>query len=416
MQALVLEETSINALYALLYKRVTGRINLDFASALRLKRYPEPSVKDDAYVKVKTRLCGICGTDISRMDIGRAQLPGFARVPVNRRGGPAFLGHEIVGEVVEVGPAVEQLAVGDRVTVADNNNCIAFGIEECEFCQQGMPILCTNKHLRKYADSVYGGWSEFFVRHENQLFRIPESMPDDIAVLMETVSVSLHSVLRKPPKPDSRILVIGGGAIGLGIVLALRALGIEPLSITLVARHGFQRELGLKLGANHAISDAEAWDRLPEILQTPVFGSDKSRILNDGFHQVYDCVLSQATVNDAVHWLRPRGNLIAVGMNSQSLDINFAPLVYRELSVVGVHGYAYDRWEGVEQHTVERCIEWAASGRLKVDDLLTHKFSLSNYKQAFDTALSHYGSDYEKAESCKAIKVAFDFTRTQAGE
>ena len=147
-----------------------------------------------------------------------------------------------------------------------------------------------------------------------------------------------------------------------------------------------------------------------EILQTPLFGAPGNRILNNGFHIIYDCVFNSSTVNDALRWLRPRGNLVAVGINKLPSLVDFTPAGQRELKIVGVHGYAYDSWQGKIQHTIARCIEWANTGRLNIGPLLTHKYPLREYKNAIETASSHYTSDISKAEKEKSVKVVFDYS------
>ena len=78
------------------------------------------------------------------------------------------------------------------------------------------------------------------MRHENQLFRVPDDMPDEVAVLMEPAAVGLHAVLREPPAPNAKLLVIGAGTIGLALVAALRAVRIDGLDVTVVARHAYR--------------------------------------------------------------------------------------------------------------------------------------------------------------------------------
>ena len=181
-----------------------------------------------------------------------------------------MLGHEAIAEVVEIGNQTHKFRVGDRVAIADDKNCETFGLEPCDFCKIGLPILCTNKHKRKYQGNVGAGWSEYFVRHENQLFLIPDHMEDDLAVLMEPVAVSLYSVLRSPPDNNETILVIGGGVIGLGIIAALRALRNRSLRIVLLASYKFQRDKGLELGANAVVGEADAYDASFQYLANPI--------------------------------------------------------------------------------------------------------------------------------------------------
>jgi threonine dehydrogenase-like Zn-dependent dehydrogenase len=142
-------------------------------------------------------------------------------------------------------------------------------------------------------------------------------MDDDVAVLTEPATVSLHSVLRLPPKEDDKVLVIGGGVIGLGIVSALRALKVKSLAVTLLARYQFQKDKALELGADRVVGENDSYDAFSEILKTPLLGNKGNQVLNNGFNHIYDCVSSSSTINDSLRWLRPRGSLILVGMDDK---------------------------------------------------------------------------------------------------
>ena len=405
MLSLIFNTNPINIHYASFYNRLTNSLCLDFGSPLKLVKMSEPIIPNDRYVKLKTRMCGICGTDLGVLGISTS-FPSTLK----KRKGPIFLGHEIVAEVTEIGKAVSKFKIGDRVTIGDDKNCETFGLESCCFCIEGLPVLCINRHKRKYYDNIGAGWSEYFVRHENQLFFVPDDVDDDVAVLMEPVAASLHAVLRSPPEENDNILIIGAGTIGLGIVSAIRSLGIESIKITVLGRHEFQRDEARKLGADHVVSEINMYNTLSEILDTPILGRSGNQILNKGFNYVYDCISSTTTINNGLRWLSPRGNLIIVGMSEIPKSIDFTLVSRRELNILGTHGYAHDSWENVRQHTITRCVDWVSKGRLKIDSLLTHKFPLSDYKNALKVATSHYSANGLKPEPNKTIKVAFDYS------
>ena len=378
---------------------------------LKIRDIKDPVIQHDNYVKLKTRMCGICSTDLSILGNKKdSDSANSAFSAATKRSSHFLLGHEIVAEVVEIGPKVERVKIGDRVSIADDKNCDTFGLEACDFCNAGLPLQCTNKHKRKYLGNVGAGWCEYFVRHENQLFLIPEGMDDDVAVLTEPATVSLHSVLRLPPKEDDKVLVIGGGVIGLGIVSALRALKLKSLAVTLLARYQFQKDKALELGADRVVGENDSYDALSEILKTPLLGNKGNQVLNNGFNHIYDCVSSSSTINDSLRWLRPRGSLILVGMDDRKNHIDFSLAVQRELSILGVHGYAHNSFEGKSQHTLSRCIDWMNIGRYNVKSLLTHKYPPQKHREALKIATSHHSKNNMLAEKLKPIKVAFDFS------
>jgi 2-desacetyl-2-hydroxyethyl bacteriochlorophyllide A dehydrogenase len=357
--------------------------SLDFDRVVRLADVPEPTIPAARYVKLRTRMCGICGTDLRALG-----FDGSPATTAQRRPGPVFLGHEIVAEVVAIGPAVTRFRVGDRVCIADDRSCETFDLDTCDSCAAGLPVLCTNKAKRRYHDNVGAGWSEFFVRHENQLFPVPADLPDEIAVLMEPAAVGLHAVLRNPPAPGAKVKVVGAGTIGLAITAALRAVHIDALDVTVAARHAYQADEALRLGADRVVPPGDA---------------------GAAFDVVYDCVASAATLGEALHALRPRGTLMLVGSHGTPAAVDFTPVWQRELSIVGTHGYAHDTWEGRTEHTLARCIAWARTGRLEIRSLLTHRFPLVEYRAALATAASHNLADGATVERTAVGKVAFEF-------
>ena len=204
MKSLVYEPNFLDLSDSIFLNKIGKRIGI--GHKLKLKNIQDPVIQEHRYVKLKTKLCGICATDLSVLSNSRDPRSAASALSATKRKGRVLLGHEAVAEVVEIGAKVIKFKIGDRVAIADDNNCDTFGLDSCNFCRIGLPILCTNKHQRKYHGNVAAGWCEYFVRHENQLFLIPEDMDDDVAVLMEPAAVSLHSVLKSPPRRMTKFL------------------------------------------------------------------------------------------------------------------------------------------------------------------------------------------------------------------
>ena len=247
---------------ALLSRKLTGSLWLHPGHPLTLVDIPEPALPSPHHVKVKTRLCGICGTDLQILGVNISRKSSALAFSSKSRNGPLFLGHEVVGEVVEVGDRVTTTAIGQTVTLADDINCSILEGPRCACCKAGNPVLCLRKNeIPDYPD-LAGGWSEYFVRHEKQLFSVPNDMPDETAVLLEPMSVGLHAVRRHPPTSGDKILVLGAGVIGLSIVAAIRALNLEGVDVTVSARHPYQGNLATDLGATAVISGGDLFDNL----------------------------------------------------------------------------------------------------------------------------------------------------------
>ena len=409
MKALIFKTDLPRVGAAFLYKKITNKITLYPGHPLKLVEISQPDAPEAHYVKVKTRMCGICGTDLRILGVDLSPKSAALAFSGNRAKSPMFLGHEVIGEVVEVGEGVQRVKVGQRVSLADEISCSALGGKACSYCQDGMSILCLRRNEEPVHKNLGGGWSEYFVRHETQLLTIPDNITDENGVLLEPLACSMHAVLRRPPNSGEKILVLGGGIIGLGVVASIRSLNIKDINITVSARHPYQCERAMALGADAVVSEGDLYENLASILNTHVLGKRDNRILHEGFHIIYDCVGSESTLNNSLRWLRPRGWVVLIGMNMIPGEIDFTPIWQRELNIVGMHGYAIEKWDGEAMHTIERCKQWISSGRLSTDGLLTHCFPLERYQEAIKTSTSHHTTNSDKAEVDKAVKVAFDF-------
>ena len=171
---------------------------------------------------------------------------------------PQVLGHEVVADVVEVGAEAEGLSVGDRVVLNPWLSCAPRGISPlCPACEVGDLSLCWHFTDGPLAPGIHigtskdlpGGYANLMTAHHSMLFKVPDSMPDEIAVFADPFAVSLHSITRHPPTPDGRALVYGAGALGSCAVAILRAL-YPDVEVGVVARFDSQRRLAEKLGAS----------------------------------------------------------------------------------------------------------------------------------------------------------------------
>ena len=174
-------------------------------------------------MRVRNVACGLCGTDVSFFKATTGTNSALEPIPGSKR---TFLGHENVGVVTEVGKDVTDFKVGDRVTIrAYMAGCDTKGIRErCHYCEEGDYNFCLNYG----APSPYGevttgaGWSDSFIYPARGLAHIYDELTDEQAVMVEPTCVSIHSVLCAPPQKGEKVLVMGCGAIGLGVVQAIK--------------------------------------------------------------------------------------------------------------------------------------------------------------------------------------------------
>lgn len=404
MRALVFEPTVPRYVFTKALGAVHSAAFTSPISPLALREIPPPPLPGPDWVRVRTRLGGICGTDLHVIRLETSPvLSAFTSFPF-------VLGHENVGTIEEAGPEAG-LAPGQRVVVEPVLPCATRGVEPCRFCAAGDYHLCERTTDGRIAPGLLiggcrdtgGSWGEFFVAHRSQVFPVPDGVSDENALLAEPMASSLHPLLRHPPPSDGTVLVIGAGVIGQLLVAAVRAMGMRA-RVVVLAKYPFQAEMAQRLGADHAIllgRRDEHYDALAALLGgsllRPMLGK---RVIVGGADWTAECVGSARAVDDALRLTRPGGTVVPLGLPSLPRGVDWTPLWLKELRVVG--SYAYAREPGSGRRTMEIVLDWMASGRVDVRSLLTHTFPLEAFRQALATAAG-------KARTA-AFKVAFRFT------
>jgi 2-desacetyl-2-hydroxyethyl bacteriochlorophyllide A dehydrogenase len=375
---------------------------------LQVKNLPRRplSSTNSSQVRVRNRLAGICGSDLhlifvdGDLRIAPAALPGNAL---------SYPGHEVVGEVIEIGDRVQDLQVGDRVVLQHGPNCLTAGImPPCESCGEGNYNLCENANLPG-PQQIGGGWSEEMLLHEHQLFRIPAEMEEDQAVLLEPTAVAVHAVLRRLPRAGEKVLIVGAGTIGLLTLQVVRALAPQA-EISVLPRYDFQIEQAMSMGAAHILYARDSYESIEKTtgahLHTGPFGN---KMLLGGYDVIYDTVGSQKTIHDSLRWARAGGTVVMVGVNLHRLKLDLSPVWFQEVNLVGTMGHGMENWPvGTTQQrsTFAIASDLIVNGLIHPEKLITHRFALSNFREALETAADKKNS--------RAIKVIFDADRMPA--
>jgi L-iditol 2-dehydrogenase len=312
---------------------------------------------------------------------------------------PLCMGHETIGEVLELGSDVRSLAVGQRVILLPGHSCAGMApAHPCVMCEQGLPLLCLRRD--EFVPQLAWGaaWSEQFVRPATQLIPIPDPVTDEQAVLVEPLACSVHTVLRRPPAPNETVVVVGCGTIGLGIILALRAFSF-PIRIIAIAKHAHQTSLARALGADRVLpyGVGDLYERLAAELGTEVRARGVgNRLLHQGAAIVYDAVGSGESLEHALRWTKPRGAVVVEGITPRPAPLDCSVIWFREVDLLGSHGHGLEYFEGRRIHTFGLVIEWIRQHRLTPEGLITHRYRLSEYKQAIRAAAGKANSQATK--------------------
>jgi threonine dehydrogenase-like Zn-dependent dehydrogenase len=378
---------------------------------MRLQELERPVPLRDDWVVAKTRLTGICGSDAKMvfMDFGE----DLGDSPLNEHFSfPTVFGHEVVADVVEVGPAVSSLEVGERVVLNPWLSCGPRGIDPpCPACQDGDYSLCWHFTEGPIAPGIHtgtckdapGGFAEYLPAHESMLIPVPDELSDEVAVIGDPFAVSLHSVTRHPPPGGGKVLVYGGGALGTCATAILRALHPD-VEVMVVARWPAQAELARRLGAavvdpfpvERLLEEAAAWSG--GVLHKSGGGLPMAH--PGGFDVVYDTVGTAQTAEIGVRLLKARGTMVKSGVHAPE-RWEWSPLYFKEISWVGSNAFGVEEVDGVRMHGIAHYLRLASEGRVDLTGMLTHTFRLPEWREAFTVLANQQESG--------AIKVAFDF-------
>jgi threonine dehydrogenase-like Zn-dependent dehydrogenase len=382
------------------------------ATPMALREIPEPALLGDDWVVLQTRMTGICGSDSKQvfMDTGGDATDMAMTAFISF---PQVLGHEVVADVAQVGPAVRGVEVGQRVVLQCWLSCAPRGFDPpCPPCAAGDYALCWRFTEGRLAPGIHtgnssdatGGFAARLPAHQSQAILVPDDVPDEVAVLADPFAVSLHGVTRHPPPPGGRALVWGAGALGISAVAALRAL-YPDVAVAVVARHPAQQALAATLGAT--VFDSEQ-DR--EELVVALADWSGARLLQPWaglpiahpgrIDVAYDTIGAPHTIELELRVLAARAALVVSGVHAAG-RYEWSPQYFKEINLVGSNAFGIEEVDGVRRHAIDHYLELVRAGRVDLRGLLTHTFRLADWRDAFTTIA--------KQHETGAIKVAFDF-------
>ncbi len=391
MRALVCDVSVPRQVVSRLLGLIDQRFFLGPFSPASLRELPEPELPAPDWLLVRTRLCGICGSDYKQMFLnGSMDNPMTAVISF-----PQVLGHEIVGTIERIGPAVRTRRVGERVVVNPWLSCGPRGIDPpCPECARGQYSICRNFSRGHIPPGIHtgnsskatGGFAPLVPAHESMCIPIPAGVRDEQAVLADPFSVSLHGILKRPPGLDGTALVYGCGTLGLLAIAILRAL-YPATRVLAVARFPHQRALAARFGASlvlphepvRTLIEHVARETSAELLR-PWYGLPW--LHGGGIDVVYDTVGAPATVEVGLRIAAPRGALVVTGVEAPR-RFEWTPLYFKEIAVIGSNAFGVEEFEGRRRHSMEIYLDLVAAGRIDVTPILTHRFALEQWREAF---------------------------------
>lgn len=337
----------------------------------RIAEVEEPALPAADWVKARVRVAGICGTDLRHWKKPDPELRC------------CIMGHEMAGEVVEIGADVTHVAIGDRVLVES-----VLGCGHCEWCRVRQYNRCPDLYPTRRA-SVSRAYAEFVVGPQHKFYKLPDHVGFDDAALLDTYAVCLHAQHLSGLTINARVAIIGAGPIGLGQAMLAKASGADVLIIDTVAH---SLEVARQLGADVTV-DPEQQDPVEQVMAfTQGRGADV----------VFECAGGTSmptTLPLATKLARRGGRIVLVGGfdgGETEIALEWQRIQMSEIALIPSASFAvHDIYP--EQAEV---LDLVARGKLRTQELITHRFPLDAINDAFEVAL-----DKEKT---RAIFVALD--------
>ncbi|MBI4807256.1 MAG: alcohol dehydrogenase catalytic domain-containing protein [Desulfovibrio sp.] len=396
MKALVYHRSIPRYLLSAFFSKIQRKRFHHLVTPLKLEDVPFVPARP-GWVTIRTRLCGICGSDLNLLKGAESMLlEPYASLPM-------IIGHEVLG-TVDAAPADSSLAKGQRVVVEPVLDCACRELPPCRFCAQGEYNLCENfldgalppSSVLGFNAKASGGMAEMCSAHPSKVLPVPDGLSDEDAVLVDSMASVMQPILENFPEPGSTVVVWGAGILGQHAVRCLRAMGFEGRLIV-IARHSFQADMARAGGADQVLRSPGRQDLAKacggRFIPTTMGGGN----VEGGADMVFDCVASSGTFQEALLALRSRGRYVMIGTASQLNKVDVSSLWFRQLQVTGSASYATATWNGHRVRTYKVCLDLLASGGYPVQGLLTGLFRIDDWKNAFQVSFDKAGNGSMKA-------------------
>lgn len=292
-------------------------------------------------VLIRVHACGICGTDMHIFDGDE----GAAPTPSG-----TVLGHEFAGEVVAVGEGVKSVKIGDRVCVDPNKLC-----NECEYCKNGIGHFCEN--IVGIGTTVNGGFAEYCVVPESQVYPFSEKTSYEAAAMTEPVACCLHGIDMCDINCGDTVAVIGGGMIGLLMVQLAKLKGAAKL--ILIEPVAQKRECGKSLGA--------------DILIDPINEDVSAVLAENNIHRiqtVIECVGKVGTIQQAIDIAGKKSTVMMFGLTKPDAELPIKPFEIFKKEIVLKASY-------INPYTQQRALTLIDTGKIDVSSMIYKKISLA---------------------------------------
>ncbi|MEA3408598.1 MAG: alcohol dehydrogenase catalytic domain-containing protein [Chloroflexota bacterium] len=302
-------------------------------------------------VLIEVAYAGICGSD---MHAFRGRHP-FREPPV-------VLGHEVSGTVAAMGSDVDDFSLGDRVTVMPVVSC-----GHCTFCERGLPNLCVNKEVPGTGDWL-GTMADYFRADAGITYKLGENTSLRPGCLAEPLAVAAHAVAQGKVRTGSRVLVLGGGTIGLLTALSAKILGAE--TVVLTDLYDYNLEIAKAMGIDDRRSARQ---------------EDLDRALLQDYPEKFETVLlasgAPPVMEQAINLVQRGGRIVVTALFLDETPVDLLQVTLQELQVVGSQIYTSKDFEAA--------LRWLDAGRWPFEKVISHVYPLDQAPEVFQNVARH---------------------------
>lgn len=305
----------------------------------------EIPVPGPGQVLVKIKRIGVCGSDI-HVYYGEHKGTGY----------PVTQGHEVSGQIVQLGEGVTELSVGQKVTIEPQVVC-----GKCYPCRHGKYNLC--EHLRVMGFQTTGTASEYFAVNADRVTALPDSMSYDEGAMIEPLAVTVHAAKRFDELQGAKVAILGCGPIGILLAQTVKAMGASEVLITDISDYRLQ--LAKTCGADYTVNTREK--NFGEAM-IECFGPDKADV-------IYDCAGNDITMGQAIQYARKGSKIVLVAVFAKEAHVDLFTLNDHELDLDTTMMYRHEDYVDA--------IRLVKEGKIQLRPLMSRHFAFTDYLDAY---------------------------------